>query len=148
MGALARGATFTRCNAVTPLSHAARDDTSHFWVCPRRTGGNAELRKGEEKRGRRAPCCTWPLTEGEGRRSREGQPWLMWRQHGPKNISSLPSILANVTCHVGHPLLHVRVCAWDIFFLSDFIMSAINSLNNVALLLIVGNWFPVYPSRF
>ncbi len=45
-----------------------------------------------------------------GRQSGEGQPWLMWRLCGPKNIFPLPSILANVTCHMGHSLQCVCVC--------------------------------------
>ena len=43
-------------------------------------------------------------------RGGEGQPWLMWRLRGPKNIFPLPSILANVTCHMGHSLQRVCVC--------------------------------------
>lgn len=49
-----------------------------------------------------------------GRQSGEGQPWLMWRQCGPKNIFPLPSILANVTCHAGHSLPCVCLCVCSV----------------------------------
>lgn len=49
------------------------------------------------------------MTANRRRQSEKGQSWLMQRPREPKNIFTVPSILANVTCHMGQPLWLVHV---------------------------------------
>lgn len=77
---------------VSPPGYMSLGGCVPIWSLPCRTSE-------EERKTRGRGDVPWRrLTEGVG----EGRPWLMWRQRRPKNISPLPSILANVTCHVGH----------------------------------------------
>lgn len=122
-----------RAPAVEPISHVVM-----AWLCC--PAGERRLSAHEFGRSHQGPEWSWGrdkkrggvtllvvhdrCQKRRGRWSRKGQPWLMWRQRGPKNIFSLPSILANVTCHVGHSVLlseSARVCVFVTFF-SEFII--------------------------
>lgn len=83
-----------------------------------------EVEEGEKKR-RLSLVLHDDWQKQRERQSGEGRHWLMWRLCGPKNIFPLPSILANVTCHVGHSLLCVCLCVWisSVAFLSLWVLT-------------------------